>query len=272
MPSEPSQRAQAPRILVVADSGIAAQAIVERLGSEFDAAARLSVEPGRAPADAAEIGAEVVLLGLGSLAAAEREARSLRARPAAAGAPILLVLCDAGDLAAAARLTRDGSFDDYLAHPGDAADPDRLATSVRIAVRLARAGARPRPATRARPVVLLVEDDEFSHQLVAISLEGRNVELVYEADGAAALERIRNVQPDLVLMDVMLPGRDGLELTQELKADPALAAIPVVMLTGEARREILARSVEAGAADFIVKPFTPDALIAKLLRFLPGLR
>jgi CheY-like chemotaxis protein len=72
-------------------------------------------------------------------------------------------------------------------------------------------------------------------------------------------------------MDVMLPGRDGVELTQRLKADPALAAIPVVMLTGEARREILVRSMEAGAADFIVKPFTPDALIAKLARFLPAL-
>ena len=73
-------------------------------------------------------------------------------------------------------------------------------------------------------------------------------------------------------MDIMLPGRDGVELTQQLKSDPTLAGIPVVMLTGEARRETLVRSMEAGAADFIVKPFTPDALIAKLTRFLPSLR
>ena len=70
-------------------------------------------------------------------------------------------------------------------------------------------------------------------------------------------------------MDVMLPGRDGVDLTQSLKADPALAGIPVVMLTGEARREVLVRSMEAGAADFIVKPFTPDALVAKLAKYLP---
>ena len=56
---------------------------------------------------------------------------------------------------------------------------------------------------------------------------------------------------------------------QQLKADPDLAAIPVVMLTGEARLETLVRSMEAGAADFIVKPFTRDALLAKLAKYLP---
>ncbi len=57
-----------------------------------------------------------------------------------------------------------------------------------------------------------------------------------------------------------------------MKGDPELAAIPVVMLTGEARLETLVRSMEAGAADFIVKPFTREALVAKLGRFLPTLR
>ena len=74
-------------------------------------------------------------------------------------------------------------------------------------------------------------------------------------------------------MDVMLPGGDGVALTAAAsKCDPELAAIPVVMVTGEARLETLVRSMEAGAADFIVKPFTPDALVAKLSRFLPTLR
>ena len=118
----------------------------------------------------------------------------------------------------------------------------------------------------------MVEDDEFTHQLVAVTLASHDVELVFESDGDGALERIRAVRPDLVLMDVMLPGRDGVALTQVLKSDPELASIPVVMVTGEARREILVRSMEAGASDFIVKPFTPDALVAKLARFLPTLR
>lgn len=263
---------QTQRILIVAAENEAAQAIVHHLGDEFEGGVRFSTEPGRALADVAETDPDVVLLGLATLATNERHARAIRANASAvANAPIALALCSAGELAAAARLARAGVIDDYVQHPANAADPDRLATSVRIASRLARA--RPaRASGRARPIVFLVEDDEFSHQLVAITLESQDVELVVESDGAAALERIRSVRPDLILMDVMLPGRDGVELTQHLKADPSLAAIPVVMLTGEARREILVRSMEAGAADFIVKPFTPDALIAKLTKFLPTLR
>ena len=65
-------------------------------------------------------------------------------------------------------------------------------------------------------------------------------------------------------MDVMLPGGDGVALTERIKSTPDLAAIPVVMLTGEARLDTLVRSMEASAADFIVKPFTREALVAKL--------
>ena len=93
-------------------------------------------------------------------------------------------------------------------------------------------------------------------------------DLVFETDGAAAFERIRAVAPDLVLMDVMLPGADGVSITEQIKAAPDLAAIPVVMLTGEARLDTLVRSMEAGAADFIVKPFTREALLAKLEQVL----
>ena len=71
-------------------------------------------------------------------------------------------------------------------------------------------------------------------------------------------------------MDVMLPGGDGVALTEQIKAAPDLAAIPVVMLTGEARLDTLVRSMEAGAADFIVKPFTREALLAKLSKYLPA--
>jgi CheY-like chemotaxis protein len=101
-------------------------------------------------------------------------------------------------------------------------------------------------------------------------LESAQVDLVFESDGAAALDRIEAIAPDLVLMDIGLPGSDGLTITERLKATPGLAAIPVVMLTGEARLETLVRSMQAGAADFIVKPFTRDALVAKLGKFLPA--
>jgi CheY-like chemotaxis protein len=255
------------RVLVVANDEAGAQAIVARVGEALTAA--LTTTPSRLLADAAKSKPDVVLLGLDSLDSAVRQALALRAtRSSDAGAIFIMLLCQAGDVATAARLCGEGVCDDYVQHFPEPADPDRLAASLRVACRIALVDRPPAPM-RARPIVLVVEDDTFSHQLIAITLETRGVDLVFEADGASALERISEVQPDLVLMDVMLPGRDGVDLTQSLKADPALAGIPVVMLTGEARREVFVRSMEAGAADFIVKPFTPDALVAKLAKYLP---
>ena len=257
------------RVLVVADAEADAEAIVARLGEAM--AGALATDPSHLLAAAARCKPDVVVLGLSCFDDAVRQALALRAtKNAEAGAAFTLLLCQTADLASAARLCREGVCDDYLQHWPAPADPDRLAASLHIACRVALAG-RPRTSARVRPVVLVVEDDTFSHQLIAITLETRGVDLVFEADGATALARIGAVRPDLVLMDVMLPGHDGVELTQSLKADPALAAIPVVMLTGEARREVLVRSIEAGAADFIVKPFSPEALVAKLARYLPSM-
>jgi CheY-like chemotaxis protein len=255
------------RVLVVAAGEAEARAIVDGVGDALAGAQTTTAS--RMLADVARGKPDVVLLGLASLDAAVRQAMALRATKSAdTGAAFMLLLCETSDLVTAARLCREGVCDDYVQHFPEPNDPGRLAASLRIACRVALAD-RPRTSARARPIVLVVEDDTFSHQLIAITLETRGVDLVFEADGAAALARIGAVQPDLVLMDVMLPGRDGVDLTQSLKADPALAGIPVIMLTGEARREVLVRSMEAGAADFIVKPFTPDALVAKLAKYLP---
>ena len=119
-----------------------------------------------------------------------------------------------------------------------------------------------------QPVVLIVEDDDFARKLLQKALDGTGYEVLFAPDGAAALGLLRRVRPDLILMDINLPGIDGVALTQKLKSQPALAAIPVLMLTGEARRETLESSMNAGAVGFIVKPFVRDALIAKLERFL----
>ena len=268
------------RLLVVVENEENARAVAARLGSEFAAGLRSSLRPDQAVLQAYAHGAEIVVLGLSSIDDAERIALALHgAGTAAAARPFLLALCDGASVAAAARLCREGVFDDYVQHFPRAIDADRLATSVRVA---ARTVARSRPAGGAaagpgaakgaprRPVVLVVEDDEVLHTLVAAMLASEPLDLVFEADGAAALDRIHAVGPDLVLMDVMLPGRDGVALTEQIKASPELAAIPVVMLTGEARLETLVRSMEAGAADFIVKPFTREALLAKLGKYLPA--
>ncbi len=122
--------------------------------------------------------------------------------------------------------------------------------------------------SKAEPLVMVIDDDDFACKLTQKALEGAGYELVFAHDGAAALGLLRRRRPDLILMDVNLPDIDGVALTQKLKRVPQYADIPVLMLTGEARREILAISMSAGAAGFIVKPFTRDALVAKLDRLL----
>ena len=122
--------------------------------------------------------------------------------------------------------------------------------------------------SKTEPVVLVVEDDEFARKLIQAALQGKSYELIFAHDGTAALGLLRRIRPDLILMDINLPDIDGVALTQKLKALPKLAEIPVLMLTGEARRETLESSMNAGAAGFIVKPFTREALLAKLDRLL----
>jgi CheY-like chemotaxis protein len=263
------------RILLVADDEASGSSVAARLGAEFGAGLRTCVRPEEGPAQVQAYRPDVVVLALASLEAAERYAPALLGAGSGASArPFVIALCNAASSGAAARLCRRGLIDDYVQHFPMPADPARLATSIHLAARIAAparvaayAGAA---APQRRPIVLVVEDDEVQHTLVAAMLESERIDLVFEADGGAAIERIRAVGPDLVLMDFVLPGDDGVALTEQIKAAPDLAAIPVVMVTGEARLDTLVRSMEAGAADFIVKPFTREALIAKLTKYLPA--
>jgi len=263
------------RILLVVDNDEVARGVAACLGPEFAGGLRTCTKLDQLKAQARSHRAQAIVLALDSIDAAERVALALQGNGAR---PFLLVLCDGADTAVGARLSKDGIVDDYVQHFPTPADPDRLATSVRLAARIAPPASAMAPAPTAaaaapakrRSVVLVVEDDEMLHTLVAAMLESEPVDLVFEPDGAAAFDRVNAVGPDLVLMDVMLPGGDGVALTERIKSTPDLAAIPVVMLSGEARLDTLVRSMEAGAADFIVKPFTREALIAKLGKYLPA--
>ncbi len=269
------QAAGSPRILVVGDGDESTTAIATLLASQTGADVRACARPDQAAAHAQAHGAEVIVLALPSLLLVEREAPALReTRGTFAAPPLLIALCEQASVAAAARLCRQGVIDDYVQHYPIPLDGNRLATTVRIAARMFAANARNAHAAdkagRASRVVV-VEDDETQQALIAAMLASEPVELVFESDGAAALARIHATAPDLVLMDVGLPGSDGVAITGQIKSSPSLASIPVVMVTGEARFETLVRSMEAGAADFIVKPFTRDALVAKLGKFLPAI-
>jgi CheY-like chemotaxis protein len=120
-----------------------------------------------------------------------------------------------------------------------------------------------------KPVVLVIDDDAFAQELVLQALDAEKWDVVFAADARSALAQLGRTRIDVILMDIRLPGIDGLTLTRQLKSAPATAAIPIIMLTGDARRETLMSSVEAGAAGFVVKPVTRATLKAKLDLVLP---
>jgi len=119
-----------------------------------------------------------------------------------------------------------------------------------------------------RGTLMVVDDDEVSREMVAAALQGSGYELVMLPDGASLIGAIRRKHPSMILMDISLPDLDGLLLTKMLKSLPGLAGVPILMLTGHATRESIARSVEAGAVGYIVKPFARDVLLRQIERFL----
>lgn len=120
------------------------------------------------------------------------------------------------------------------------------------------------------PLILIVEDNAGSLMLATVMLETEGFEVV----GAGSAEEARNVlttrTPDLILMDIQLPGMDGLEFTRELKSDPDTAAIPVIALTAQAMPLSERAARAAGCEGFIAKPWTPEAFSREIRAFLAG--
>lgn len=110
--------------------------------------------------------------------------------------------------------------------------------------------------------LLLVEDDDDLRQYLCRLLQGNGWTVTAVPDAESAL-RHRQV-PDVILTDVMLPGRDGLSLVRMIRADPELATVPVILLTARAGAESAAEGLRAGADDYIVKPFNAEELLARL--------
>jgi CheY-like chemotaxis protein len=137
-----------------------------------------------------------------------------------------------------------------------------------IAPALAATRALADKVRKTRSVLMVVEDDDVARRLVRLALDEAAYELHFVGDAPGALSLLRRVRPDAILMDIRLPGIDGVSLTERLKASPPLADIPVVMLSGDARRETLVRSREVGAAGFVVKPFTRETLNSRLEKIL----
>jgi CheY-like chemotaxis protein len=112
------------------------------------------------------------------------------------------------------------------------------------------------------PLVLVVDDYDDAREMYAESLLVNGFRVAEAADGAQAVELARRLGPDVILMDLSLPGIDGWEATRRLKADATTQHIPVVALTGHALSSALDAAREAGCSRFVVKPALPDVVIA----------
>ena len=119
------------------------------------------------------------------------------------------------------------------------------------------------PVDRRNPRLLLAEDDPSSLELLCEVLRPQ-YDLEAVTDGEAALAAARREPPDLVLSDVLMPRLDGISLTRHLRAEPRLATVPIILLTGHTEEALLLEGLQAGADDFLPKPFSPVGLLARL--------
>jgi two-component system response regulator MtrA len=109
--------------------------------------------------------------------------------------------------------------------------------------------------------ILVVDDDTALAEMIGIVLATEGFDAVFCADGAEALDAWRASEPDLVLLDLMLPGMDGIEICTRIRME---SGVPIIMLTARADAEDVVAGLEAGADDYIVKPFNPKELVARI--------
>ncbi|MGH7407001.1 MAG: response regulator [Candidatus Methylomirabilales bacterium] len=116
--------------------------------------------------------------------------------------------------------------------------------------------------------VLVVDDEKDIVELVRYHLEKEGFQCLPAGDGPAALRLARQHRPDLLILDLMLPGLDGLEVCRQLRRDPATARLPILMLTAKAEEVDRVVGLEVGADDYVVKPFSPRELVARVKAIL----
>ena len=116
--------------------------------------------------------------------------------------------------------------------------------------------------------VLVVEDSPEIAYLIRFILERQGIEVDLRTEGRAALQALEEAPADLVISDVMLPYIDGIEFVQRLRGREEWEAVPVVMLTARSSENDIVRAFDAGADDYVVKPFQPDELVARIKRLL----
>ena len=113
--------------------------------------------------------------------------------------------------------------------------------------------------------ILIIEDDKFLRELITRKLLNEAYEVSEAVDGEEGIKKIKEEKPDLILLDLILPGIDGFEVLSKKKEDPALASIPVIILSNLGQKDDVEKGLKMGAIDYLIKAhFTPGEIIEKI--------
>ncbi|MFC1557051.1 response regulator transcription factor [candidate division KSB1 bacterium] len=116
--------------------------------------------------------------------------------------------------------------------------------------------------------IVLAEDEPQIARLTSFKLEKEGFKVIWEKDGGAALKSVEKNKPDIVLLDIMMPVMDGYQVLKKIKENDNLKNIPVIMLTAKGQERDVVKGIEMGAEDYIVKPFRPAELTARVKKIL----
>lgn len=121
--------------------------------------------------------------------------------------------------------------------------------------------------------VLIIEDDPFLNEMYAAKFNQEDFEVEVAIDGKEGLNKIKESKPDLILLDIVLPKMDGFEILKQIKADPSLKKIPIILLTNLGQKSEVEKGLKLGADEYIIKAhFTPTAVVAKVKEMLGNLK
>jgi len=112
--------------------------------------------------------------------------------------------------------------------------------------------------------IICIEDEADIQEIIAFNLERAGYQVGLAGDGSEGLLLVQSCQPDLVLLDVMLPGLNGMQVCQKLKSDPTTSDIPIIMLSARSEESDIVKGLTGGADDYITKPFSPAELMARI--------
>jgi DNA-binding response OmpR family regulator len=116
--------------------------------------------------------------------------------------------------------------------------------------------------------ILICDDDPLLIELMSFRLKAKGFDVITASDGEEALAKLVSEQPSLIVLDAMMPRLDGFEVLSRMKGDGAVSHIPVIMLTARKGEKDIVSALERGADDYLVKPFIPEELLARLSKLL----